>query len=97
MDWIILVVLAAGLGLIPANIAKQKGYDFTKWWIYGWLLFIVAMIHVCIIPDKNMQLIQQKGGLSAADELKKYKELLDSNVITEKEYEKKKEQLLKML
>ena len=34
---------------------------------------------------------------SVADEIKKYKELLDENVITEEEFKEKKEQLLKLM
>lgn len=33
---------------------------------------------------------------SKADELKKYKELLDSNAITQEEYDKKKKELLNL-
>ncbi|MCD8397554.1 MAG: SHOCT domain-containing protein [Lachnospiraceae bacterium] len=38
---------------------------------------------------------QQNQALSAADEILKYKQLLDDGVITKKEFEKKKKQLLK--
>ena len=108
MDLVLSLVIAAGLGLIPANIAKRKGYDFGLWWFYGWMLFIVAIIHVCLIPDKNAQQtpINQLNsipysplsysGNSAADELKEYKELFDTDVITEEEFQAKKEQLLKL-
>ena len=51
----VLLVAAAVLGLIPAYIAQKKGYSFGKWWIYGWLLFIVAITHLSLIPDKNAQ------------------------------------------
>jgi len=37
------LVIAAFLGLIPAVIAYQKGHDFFDWWVFGWLLFIVAL------------------------------------------------------
>jgi len=43
---------------------------------------------------KNLSDKKQTTKVSSADELKKYKELLDSNVITEDEFEKKKKQLL---
>ena len=99
------LIIAAGLGLIPASIAKNKGYSFGLWWFYGWMLFIVAIIHVNIIPDKNAQQLPGNQfnsaqspanyGKSAADELKKYKELFDAGVITEGEFLEKKEQLLK--
>jgi len=37
------------LGLIPAYIARNKGRDFVKWWIYGSLIFIVAIVHSFIL------------------------------------------------
>ena len=47
--------IAAGLAFIPATIAKNKGRSFGKWWVYGWLLFIVALIHSLVIsPEKNL-------------------------------------------
>ena len=76
---------------------------------YGWMLFIVAIIHVSLIPDKNAQQtpIHSASSIpycspsvssqSAADELKKYKELKDQGVITEEEFQAKKEQLLKLM
>ena len=97
MYYIFILLLAAGLGCIPASIAKNKGYSFGLWWLYGWLLFIVAIIHVSLFPDKNAQQTPSPAspaGQSAADELKKYKELLDTGVITEEEFQEKKKKLL---
>ncbi|MFQ9092523.1 MAG: hypothetical protein ACLR5K_12055 [Acutalibacteraceae bacterium] len=73
------LVISAGLGFIPATIAKNKGYNFGVWWLYGWMLFIVAIIHVNLIPDKtalhfpsNVQTyIPSNADWSTADELKK--------------------------
>lgn len=93
MDFMFLIV-AAVLGLIPATIAKNKGYSFGLWWFYGWMLFIVAIIHVLFIPNKNARQTPLNAGQSAADELKKYKELKDQGVLTEEEFQAKKEQLL---
>ena len=53
MRYLVTLIIAAALGLIPANIAKKKGHSFGLWWFYGWMLFIVAIIHVQFIPDKN--------------------------------------------
>ena len=47
------LVIAAFLGLIPANIAKNKGRSFGLWWFYGWMLFIVALPHALLMPDLN--------------------------------------------
>lgn len=99
------LITAAGLGFIPATIAKNKGYSFGIWWLYGWMLFIVAIIHVNLIPDKTAQhfpsnvqtYIPPNAGRSAADELKKYKELKDQGVITEEEFQAKKDELMKLL
>lgn len=93
MSYIITLSIAALLGLIPANIAKNKGYSFGLWWFYGWMLFIVAIIHVQFIPDKNNP-VTTSSNVSNADELKKYSELKDQGVISEAEFQEKKNQLL---
>lgn len=43
------IIIAALLGLIPAFIAQSKGRSFAGWWVYGFLLFIVAIIHVIFV------------------------------------------------
>jgi hypothetical protein len=48
-----LLVIAALLGLIPAFIAQSKGRSFGAWWLYGFLLFIVAIIHVLFVTQRN--------------------------------------------
>ncbi len=100
--FIVGLIVAAGLAFIPASIAKKKGYSFGLWWFYGWLLFIVAIIHVSLIPDKiapqepvSKNVSPCASELGIADELKKYKELLDSGAITEDEFQAKKQDLLK--
>jgi len=92
--WIWGLLIAAALGFIPANIAKKKGHSFGLWWLYGWLLFIVAIIHVQFIEDisgngSNIPL-PRTNAQSAADELRKYKDLLDQGALTEEEYNAKK-------
>lgn len=47
------LVIAALLGLIPANIAKNKGRSFGLWWFYGWMLFIVALPHALLMQDQS--------------------------------------------
>ncbi len=58
-----ILIIAAFLGLIPAFIAQSKGRSFGAWWLYGFLLFIVALIHsLCLSGSKqeieNIQLNQ---------------------------------------
>jgi hypothetical protein len=58
--WLFMIGFAAALGLIPATIAQGKGRDFFGWWIYGTLLFIVALIHsLCLKPTPEVQEQQQ--------------------------------------
>ncbi len=97
------LIIAAFLGLIPASIARRKGYSFGLWWFYGWMLFIVAIIHVNLIEDKTQPKMPPyvygapPAAPSAADELKKYKDLYDQGAITETEFQQMKDQLLKQL
>ena len=42
------------LGCIPAFIAQNKGRNFIIWWLYGALLFIVALPHALMMKtDRN--------------------------------------------
>lgn len=97
------LVWAAILGIIPGIIAYKKGYSFVGWWFYGWMLFIVAIVHVILIPDKNAKQPAETPApnsvpyQSVADELKKYKELMDQGVISEEEFQAKKAELLKLV
>ena len=82
-----MLFFAAILGLIPGFIAKSKGYSFGAWWLYGFLIFIVAIIHVLFIPNKKN--IEQK----VINELERYKKLFEEGIITEEEFDSKKEEL----
>ena len=65
MEPIILAVIAAILAFIPASIAKSKGRSFGTWWLYGFLLFIVAFIHSLFLKKNHAALeqAQMKEGL----------------------------------
>jgi hypothetical protein len=43
------LLIALIIGLIPAGIAQSKGESFIGWWIYGSLLFIVALPHALLM------------------------------------------------
>ncbi|GCK99755.1 hypothetical protein BvCmsG79A_02601 [Escherichia coli] len=45
------VLISIILGLIPAIITKSKGCSFLRWWIYGSMIFIVALIHSLVILE----------------------------------------------
>jgi len=44
-----IMLLPTFLGIIPAAIANNKGRSFNGWWIYGILLFIIALAHSIFI------------------------------------------------
>ena len=61
---IIGLVVGAAISLIPAALAKRKGYSFVGWWCYGLLIWPVAIPHVLLIRAKKKRaaaLGQQAG------------------------------------
>jgi hypothetical protein len=49
-----LLIVLVLIGLIPAAIAQRKGESFVVWWIYGALLFIMALPHA-LLKKPNVQ------------------------------------------
>ena len=49
-----------------------------------------------LIVDRQKQAVKSEAGQSSADELKKFKDLFDSGVITQEEFDAKKKQILKL-
>lgn len=47
------LIFAVLIGLIPAAIAQSKGREFVPWWIYGALLFIVALPHSLMLKKET--------------------------------------------
>jgi hypothetical protein len=45
------LALAALLGLIPAVVAQRKGRSFLGWWIFGFLMLIVALPAAFLVRD----------------------------------------------
>jgi len=60
-----LFLWAVLLGLIPALIAQSKGRSFIGWWIYGALIFIVALPHALIMKadQKTIEAKQISEGM----------------------------------
>jgi hypothetical protein len=48
-----LLTWAITVGWIPALIAKQKGRSFWRWWIYGTLAFVIALVHALVIKSNK--------------------------------------------
>lgn len=54
------LILAILIGLIPALVAKGKGKSFVLWWIYGALIFIVALPHSLIMKADQKTIENQQ-------------------------------------
>lgn len=50
---IVIVFVFAGLALIPASVARDKGRSFGVWWLYGLLFWIVALIHALLLSPEG--------------------------------------------
>lgn len=98
------LILNVALAFIPARIAEKKGRSFNTWYVYGFLLFIVALIHAALMEDLTPPRVDEtplaklnvntSSNVDAADVILKYKELLDAGAITESEYETLKKRLM---
>lgn len=47
-----ILLFSALLGLIPALVASRKGGSFPLWWLYGFLLLIVALPHSLLMKER---------------------------------------------
>lgn len=48
-------------GMIPANIAtnKNNNNNYLKWWVYGWFLFLIALIHSILLNKDDKTKLEQ--------------------------------------
>lgn len=52
MRYVIVLLIGAGLALIPANIAKNKGYSFAGFWCLSFFLsFLIGLIVALCLKD----------------------------------------------
>ncbi|MBO6120081.1 MAG: hypothetical protein J6P02_06400 [Lachnospiraceae bacterium] len=97
MIYIIVLLLIA---LIPAHIAKNKGYNFGLWYVYGIFLWIVALIHSLVLKDKSEEIKKEteaekriiekqkslKKTITTANRLIDIIELLNNGILTKDEF-----------
>lgn len=51
-----ILIVAVLLGVVPAVIAAKKGRNFFGWWLFGPVLFIVALpVAILIDPSTDNQ------------------------------------------
>lgn len=90
--------------------AEHDTTNWREEWTINWLFYVVIAIHIVTIAFSillklnkfepaaaravDRKRVDSEQTVSSADELKKYKELLDAGVITQEEFDTKKKQLL---
>lgn len=59
-----MIAIAVLIGLLPAYIARSKGRSFGLWWLYGAMIFIVALPHALLMKkdDKSLEQEQLRSG-----------------------------------
>lgn len=99
MEILYFLVFASILGCIPGAIAQSKGRDFLPWFIYGFLIFIVALIHSLVLQPKGAAVTAAPARLEVdpADELAKYADLKDRGAITPEEFDAQKQRIMSKL
>ena len=60
---LIIVIVSALLGLIPATIARRKGRNFYDWWFFGAALFLVALPASLLIKPEQASEEMATGGI----------------------------------
>ena len=87
---------------ISTSFLKGIGVSTSSGVIKFWLIKNNEEIHKTISElllkrqDKKVETVKEEVKTSDADELKKYKELLDDGAITQEEYDAKKKEILKL-
>lgn len=55
------MLVLAIIACIPAAIAYHKGRSFIGWWVFGVLLWIVAIIASCVISKDEDAIAMREG------------------------------------
>lgn len=92
----VIVMLLVGVifGIICGRIAQRKGYAYWSYFALGFLLSVIGLVVVLVMQDKSGGPPDGSGGTSGADELLKYKQLLDAGAISEEDYRRAKDRIL---
>lgn len=85
--------------LISIFFGVLVGFNKVIFWVLGGLIigFVGALIKY-LLKNKHKTNYQQQNSdaFSKADEIKKYKDLLDNGMITQEEFEQKKKEILEL-
>lgn len=51
MELVIFVII---LAVIPGMIANKKGRSFAAWWVYGLLVWPIALVHALLLDPQKI-------------------------------------------
>ena len=95
-----MLIIMSGAYFVPTIIAVAKRNHRTRVILIniflGWtiVLWILSLVWACKRDEQKTEIVAR--GASPADEIKKYKDLLDSGAISQEEFEEKKKRLLEL-
>ena len=55
METFFVLLFAVLLAFIPASMAKKKGYSYGGFWVFGFFLWLPAIIVAACLNDKTKQ------------------------------------------
>ena len=103
---VVLPILFIVIWFFFYNAAYEPGYDITIYPLGRSLsiILVAVIVFLAVLKRSNFvfpkesspTVITNQANASNADELKKYKDLLDNGVISQEEFDAKKKQLLKL-
>lgn len=82
------LLIAVLFGVLSRNFGVKKGYGAVVCFIAGFFLGVIGLVVILVLPDKNA------SKQNAASDLINYKQLLDQGVITQDEFDRKKDELM---
>ncbi len=79
------------MGVVVGIIANSKGKSFFPWFLYGVLIWPVALTHIIVTKSENQEAaaapaVRETQG-DPVDKLAKLAELKEKGVITEEEFQ----------
>lgn len=91
---ILTIIVLVSFSII-ANNRNEFGYCAPINWLFYFEIFLLLFVVLLAFMKNSKKLEKQpKTAINNADELRKFKELLDSGIISQEEFEAKKKQLL---
>lgn len=92
ITWLVVGVI---FGVVSGKLAERKGYSFWPYFALGFCLCLIGLVIVLAMQDKSPSSINgQLASSGCADELLKYKKLMDEGAISKEEFDAVKARLL---